>query len=363
MSSSAIALTVATMRGSSAGRKRTSGISRQRGVERVGVVVLDEDAALVDAVLADVGVDLVGGRLPALGALVVLAQAREARAAVAGDPAHDLRRREVLGLAAHLPDAAVGLAPVRDRVLDLLARGSATSTRAARRATSCAGRSSRAARPRRRAAAGRRRRCRPAPAARPRSRRGGRACARSSSRLAADPVHDLQARPSSSPATSADEVEEVVGLPVEAERVEAPEHERRVADPRVAVVPVALAAGRLGQRRRRRGDHRAGRRVGQALERQRAALQVGRATGGRGTRRARATRASSRRCGRGAGRPRRRSAAAPCSDHDSATNAVSPSRSVVRARARRPSKPMRRSVVRCSSRSSSLGAADALARW
>ena len=88
--------------------------------------------------------------------------------------------------------------------------------------------------------------------------------------LAADPVHDLQIL------TLADlrqEVEEVVGLPVEAERVEAPQHERRVAHPRVAVVPVAVAARRLGQRRRRRGQQRAGRRVGQALERQRRALQ------------------------------------------------------------------------------------------
>ncbi len=72
-----------------------------------------------------------------------------------------------------------------------------------------------------------------------------------------------------------DEVEEVVGLPVEAERVEAPQHERGVADPRVAVVPVALAARRLGQRRGGRRAHRPGRRVGQPLQRQRAALQVG----------------------------------------------------------------------------------------
>ena len=102
------------------------------------------------------------------------------------------------------------------------------------------------------------------------------------------------------PGDVGDEVEEVVGLPVEAERVEAPEHERGVADPRVAVVPVALAAGRLGQRRRRRGDHRAGRRVRQALQRQRASAAGTAATGGRGSRRARATRARSprsrRRC-------------------------------------------------------------------
>ena len=51
---------------------------QQRRVERVGVVVLDEHAALVDAVLEHVGVDLVGGRLPALGVLLVLAHAAPA---------------------------------------------------------------------------------------------------------------------------------------------------------------------------------------------------------------------------------------------------------------------------------------------
>ena len=48
--------------------------------------------------------------------------------------------------------------------------------------------------------------------------------------------------------------------------------ERRVADPRVAVVPVALAAGRLGQRRRERRDRGAGRHVRQPLDRERGAL-------------------------------------------------------------------------------------------
>ena len=95
---------------------------QQRRVERVGVVVLGEHAAVVEAVREHVGVDLVGDLLPALGLLVGLAQPRQPRAAVARDPAHDLRRREVLGLAAHLPDPAVGLAPVRDRLLDLVAQ-------------------------------------------------------------------------------------------------------------------------------------------------------------------------------------------------------------------------------------------------
>ena len=76
--------------------------------------------------------------------------------------------------------------------------------------------------------------------------------------------------------------------------MQAAEREGRVAHPGEAVVPVALAARRLGQRGRRRGDQRAGRRVGQALERQRAALAGGCASGGRGSRRRPASRASTR---------------------------------------------------------------------
>ena len=47
-----------------------------------------------------------------------------------------------------------------------------------------------------------------------------------------------------------DELHELVRLPIEVEVVQRLERERRVADPGVAVVPVALASRRLGQRRR-----------------------------------------------------------------------------------------------------------------
>ena len=50
------------------------------------------------------------------------------------------------------------------------------------------------------------------------------------------------------------------------------QREGRVAQPRVAVIPVALAPGRLGQRGRQRGDCCAGRHVGEALDRERRAL-------------------------------------------------------------------------------------------
>ena len=107
------------------GRQEAEQHHQQHGrVERVGLVVLGEHAALVDAVGADVGVDLLGRLAPALGDLGLPAQVGEAGAAVGGNPAHELRRREVLRLAPHLPHAAVGLPPVRQGGLDLALRGS-----------------------------------------------------------------------------------------------------------------------------------------------------------------------------------------------------------------------------------------------
>ena len=176
--------------------------------------------------------------------------------------------------------------------------------------------------------------------------------------LAVDAVHDLELVVALGDV--GDEAEEVVGLPVEAEGVEAPQRERGVADPAVAVVPVALAAGRLGQRRGRRRDERAGGRERQALERERAALEVRaprmvgevapgqpvlpvvrgpdqplvRLVVGVRRRRARSTTSAQKRC--------------------------SPSFSSVRAVARPPSKPRRMSVVRRSSRSTPSRGGDRL---
>ena len=90
--------------------------------------------------------------------------------------------------------------------------------------------------------------------------------------FAAEPVHHLEVAPVLAPI--GDELEEAVRLRVEPERVQAPQRERRVADPRVAVVPVPLAPRRLGQRGGRRRHQGAGGRVGEALERERAPLQV-----------------------------------------------------------------------------------------
>ncbi len=88
---------------------------------------------------------------------------------------------------------------------------------------------------------------------------------------AVDPVHDLQ-RAVVGRLDVGDELHELVGLPVEAEPVQGLQGERRVAHPRVAVVPVALAAGGLGERGRRRGHGGAGRHVGEALDHERRAL-------------------------------------------------------------------------------------------
>ena len=95
--------------------------------------------------------------------------------------------------------------------------------------------------------------------------------------LAADGVHHLQrvAFTVVGPRHVGDEREEVVGLAVEPERVQAPQRECRVAHPGVAVVPISFALRRFRQRRGRRRQQRSGRRVRQALQRQRAALQVG----------------------------------------------------------------------------------------
>ena len=88
---------------------------------------------------------------------------------------------------------------------------------------------------------------------------------------AVDPVHDLE-RAVLVRLDVGDELHELVGLPLQVQVVERLERERRVAHPRVAVVPVALAARRLGQRGRERGDRRSGRHVREALDRERGAL-------------------------------------------------------------------------------------------
>ena len=90
--------------------------------------------------------------------------------------------------------------------------------------------------------------------------------------LPVDPVHDLQIVGALGDVR--DEAEEVVGLPVEPEGVQGPERQGRVPDPGEPVVPVPLAAGRLGQGGGRRREQRPGPAEGEPLEREGAALEV-----------------------------------------------------------------------------------------
>ena len=91
--------------------------------------------------------------------------------------------------------------------------------------------------------------------------------------LAADPVHDLQVRGPCGRRRAMKRMKSRASWS-KPSVCRAQRREGRVADPAVAVVPVAFAAGRLRQRGGRRGDDRPGRRVGEALEDQRRALQV-----------------------------------------------------------------------------------------
>ena len=123
------------------------------------------------------------------------------------------------------------------------------------------------------------------------------------------------------------------------------QREGGVAHPGVAVVPVALAAGGLGQRGGQRGDGRAGRHVGQALDREGRALDrlAPAVVEQRGPGRAR--RARSARSRRAAPRRRRRRRGAPSPRPTRARSRRARRRaSTCRARTRLPSMPSARSV-------------------
>src|SRR5215207_3176119 len=242
----------------------------QRGVERIGVVVLHEDAAIVGAVLADVRMHLLGGAFPALGRFRVAAQAREPRPAIGRNPAEHLRRSEVLGLAADLPDSTVGFTPMLERSLDLageqwpeavveaITRARVEPDGVEQHAPDIV-------------------LCVVPGVVADADRAGAVVTGKVVERLlvelcaAIDAVHDLKFLVLD---PIGYEVEVVARFPLAAQGGESPEHEGRVAQPAVAVVPVALTAGCLGQRGRRRGDHRPGRSVGQPLQRERGPLQV-----------------------------------------------------------------------------------------
>ncbi len=167
--------------------------------------------------------------------------------------------------------------------------------------------------------------------------------------LAADPVHDLERSLAGTAAGGArHEGDELLGLVRAGADVERLDREARVADPGVAVVPVALAADGLGQRGRGCGDDRAGRAVGEALEHARAEPDE---LPGAGPRRCRARpprSARPRRCPRSGRGPRPRASArrAPAA-RPAAQRSAKPTRSpsaTVKARVHR--RPRRRRPAR-----------------
>ena len=173
-----------------------------------------------------------------------------------------------------------------------------------RRAGRRAGAPRRAARRTRRSAAGSTPRCRPAPAGCPAS--PARCGSSRSVRSCSPPMPNMICRPWSGPIAGrgrgGHEREEVVGLVRAGGDPQRLHREARVAHPGVAVVPVALAADALRQRRRRRGDDRAAGLEGQTLQH---AAAVVHQVGPRARRRpgaAPTTTATRRRCRR----PRRR---------------------------------------------------------
>ncbi len=201
----------------------------------------------------------------------LVVQPGELGAPVHRHPAHELRAGEVLRLAAHLPDAPVRLVPVLRGLLDLpLEDGpQRLGELVARLGVQPHGVEHRAPHV-----------VLPLVVRGVADPDGLRALVAGQVRqlellqglLATHAVHDLEL-----PVVAADvldEREEVVRLAFQAEGVQPPERERRVADPRVPVVPVALPARGLGQRRGGGGDQRAGGGVGQPLQRQRRPLQV-----------------------------------------------------------------------------------------
>ena len=214
--------------------------------------------------------DLLGGRAPGRRLLGIAAGLGQLGGPVEGDPAHQLRRDVVLRLAAGLPDALVGLPPDLRRALRLRLHDRPQPP----------GQALRVARVEQdrvehgaedvvlalvEGAVADAHRARAGVAGELVAGRLGQVAS------AVDPVHDLQ-RAVLGGLEVGDELHELVGLPVEVEPVERLQRERRVAHPGVAVVPVALAARRLRERRGQRRDRGAGGHVRQALDRQRGTL-------------------------------------------------------------------------------------------
>ena len=136
----------------------------------------------------------------------------------------------------------------------------------------------RGASPTRRAGAGSRRRCRPGPGAPRGTRTGGRGSVSVRSRSPPMPymICSSNGRLRSPPLTASRmKAKYSIASQSKPRRYSDAEHERRVPDPGVPVVPVARPAGRFRQRGRRGGHDGAGGGVAEPFQRQRAAVEVG----------------------------------------------------------------------------------------
>ena len=189
---------------------------------------------------------------------------------VAGGPAHQRRRGVDARAGAQLPHAGVGL--VVDAEGLLADRLQVAGTRPCRRGAAGGGRGRPAPR---RARCCRRRRAGSAPAPgcprAPGPCRGSRAGARGSARAAAPPGRCRTAagcgRRRSRTTTLVEPAQVVLHRADFGQAVERAHHEEGVAQPAVAVVPVAPAVRRLGDAGGHRGDDRAGVLVQRQLER------------------------------------------------------------------------------------------------
>ena len=282
---------------------------QQRRVQGLGVVVLGQHAPLVDPVGEDVLLDLLGGQLPLVRLVDLAADPGQLGPSVDSDPAHDLGRGEVLQRAPDLPDPGVRLAPVLQRLVHLLVQDRPDPA-----VQVVGGLGVQVDRVQQRT---------PDVVLLLRVRgvadpdRPGVGVPRQVVELvlgqvplAGDAVHDLQLVVPVGDV--GDEGEEVQRLPVEADRVEPPERERGVPDPGEPVVVVAPSARRLRQRRGAGRGDRPGRRVGQPLQGEGAALQVGPPRVVREAARGPTSAASGGRSRPAGSRRRRTSSAAPC---------------------------------------------------
>ena len=247
------------------------GHEQQAGVERLAAVILHEGVAPgVPTLLADLRVDGFACAPPAGQRAFQIELFGHGDGAVEGDPGHDLRMHEMPPGPTHLPDAVVGLAPDRLQEVDHhddqgpgfdhpvgahAMGGEDAADQFAIDVELALGMGL------------------VADANRLRAGEPGQAVdlVFLKPALAVQAVHDLQVRRRSR-GRAHQPVLPGLGLLAIAGGKQGIEAERRVADPAIAIVPVARSPDLLGQGGGRGGDDAARRRIGQQLQRDQRAL-------------------------------------------------------------------------------------------